>query len=70
MSEEGIGEYELKRNALVNVRNAVAHGENGRMIDPDKMNENIELVTNLINAILLKEIQFIQEEAYLQESNQ
>lgn len=35
------------------------------MIDTDKMNRNIELVTNLIDIMLLKEVQYIQDESYL-----
>ena len=65
MNEEGVEQYELELNSLVNIRNAIAHGENSRMIDIDKMNKNIELVTNLIDVMLLKEVQYIQDESYL-----
>ncbi len=65
MNEEGVEQYESELNSLVNIRNAIAHGENSRMIDTDKMNRNIELVTNLIDIMLLKEVQYIQDESYL-----
>lgn len=65
MDEEGLKEFEMDLNALVHVRNAIAHGEASRMISFDKMNENIALVTNLIDAVLIKEIKFAQEETYL-----
>ena len=65
MSEEGLKEFEGSLNTLVNVRNAIAHGENSRLIDDTKMNQNIELVTNLIDLILLKQVRFVQEGAYL-----
>lgn len=65
MDEMGVKEFESDLNALVHVRNAIAHGENSRIIDFDKMNESIELVTNLSDAVLLKHVQFVQEENYL-----
>ncbi|MBT9776656.1 hypothetical protein GPL15_09080 [Clostridium sp. MCC353] len=65
MNEEGLEQYESELNLLVNIRNAIAHGENSRMINFDKMNANIELVTNLIDIMLLKEVQYIQNESYL-----
>ena len=65
MNEEGVKQYESKLNTLVNVRNAIAHGENSMVIDVDKMMNNIQLVTNLIDAMLLKQAQYIQNEVYL-----
>lgn len=65
MDECDFREYEADLNELVNLRNAIAHGENSRMIDFEKMIDNIILVTELIDVMLLKEIYFIQEEAYL-----
>ncbi len=66
MSEDGIEMFEGELNSLVNVRNAIAHGENSRVIRDDaKMNQYIELVTNLIDLVLLKQVQFVQEGAYL-----
>ncbi len=67
MNEEGVKEFDSDLNALVNIRNSIAHGENSRLIDDDKLRDNIELVTNLIDIMLLKEVQFVQEEAYLLE---
>lgn len=65
MGEEGIMEFASDLNALVNIRNSIAHGENSKLIDDNKMRNNIELVTSLIDVMLLKEVQFVQEEAYL-----
>lgn len=65
MDETGVKEFESDLNALVHIRNAIAHRENSRIIDFDKMNESIEFVTNLIDAVLLKQVQFVHEENYL-----
>ena len=66
MSEDGIEMFEGELNSPVNVRNAIAHGENSRVIRDDaKMNQYIELVTNLIDLVLLKQVQFVKEGAYL-----
>ena len=68
MDEEGVSEYESDLDTLVTVRNFIAHGENSRVPDFDKMNENVEIVTALIDAILLKQVRFAQEEMYLRYS--
>ncbi|MFY7786956.1 MAG: MAE_28990/MAE_18760 family HEPN-like nuclease [Thermoflexibacteraceae bacterium] len=56
--------YTTGLNQLVNIRNHIAHGENGYKLDLDKLGNYMELVTNL-NLILFTEIKrFIEEENY------
>jgi hypothetical protein len=52
-------------NQLVNVRNSIAHGENGYKIDLDKLENYIKLVNNLIFT-LQEEIKiYVEQEKYL-----
>lgn len=58
-------QYEDSLNKLVNLRNAIAHGENSRMIDKDCMNENIALVIELMDTVLLQQIEYAEGEVYI-----
>lgn len=52
-------------NKLVGMRNAIAHGENSRMVDLDCMNDNILLVTELMDIVLLQQIDYAEREVYI-----
>lgn len=47
------------------MRNAIAHGENSRMVGADCMNENILLVTELMDIVMLQQIDYVEGEAYI-----
>lgn len=68
MKEEDIQQYKSDLNILVNIRNSIAHGENSVMVDFGKMVNNIQMITNLIDAMLLKQVHYIKTEAYLASS--
>ena len=57
--------YKDALNKLVALRNAVAHGENSRMVDVDCMNKNIALVTELMDILLIQQIKYIEDDIYI-----
>lgn len=57
--------YSSDLTAFVNVRNAIAHGENSIVIDREKMLKYIDLVVELIDKVMLEQISFIEERRYL-----
>lgn len=64
LNYEPLQEYSRKLNEFVNVRNAIAHGENSILIDKGKMNDYITLVVELIDAVVLELIIFVEEKRY------
>lgn len=65
MNEPLFVEYKDDLNKLVNMRNAIAHGENSRMVDLDCMNKNIMLVTELMDIVMLQQIDYAEREVYI-----
>lgn len=64
MDYSSLEEYSSELSTFVNVRNAIAHGQNNILIDKDKMNEYINLVVTLIDRVLLAQIYFLEEQMY------
>lgn len=64
MNYSSLEEHFSELSAFVNVRNAIAHGQNSILIDRDKMNGYIELVVTLIDKVLLEQIYFLEEQKY------
>ena len=62
-----IAPYSRDLNAFVNVRNAIAHGENSILIDEDKMKRYIDMVVHLMDEVLLEQIRFGEEKHYLKQ---
>lgn len=65
MEDEDVQQYKSELNTLVNIRNSIAHGENSIIIDFEKMVNGIQMITNLIDTMLLKQVHYIETEAYL-----
>ncbi len=65
MDETKFIQYQSDLNMLVGMRNAIAHGENSRIVSMDCMNKNILLITELMDIIVLEQIDYIDREAYI-----
>lgn len=59
--------YESNLNTLVNIRNAIAHGENSIVLDSKKMEEKMECVTKMIDLLLVKQVEYMENEKYLKD---
>lgn len=57
--------HEKTLNKLVNIRNAIAHGKNSVGVDKTMMEDNISLVTELMDKVLLEELEYATEQKYL-----
>lgn len=51
-------------NYLVSARNAIAHGENARIINREKVNELIEIATRAFDILLTEIDEYLQNEMY------
>lgn len=58
-------EFESKLNKLVNIRNAIAHGENSFEIKIDKISEYMELVTQMMDKLYIEIYNFLKNKKYL-----
>ena len=57
--------YESDLNTLVNIRNAIAHGENSIIPDIEKMEKSIKCITEMIDIFLVEQTEYIKNEDYL-----
>lgn len=65
MDKRLFAQHKEALDKLVNLRNAIAHGENSRVIDVEGMNENIALVVELMDGLLLQQINYVEKEMYI-----
>lgn len=64
--ENTIKQYENDIDKLVNIRNRIAHGENGIIIEYDNLNETINIMIDIFDRIILSINDYLKEEKYLQ----
>ena len=57
--------YESDLNTVVNIRNAIAHGENSIIPDIEKMEKSIKCITEMIDIFLVEQTEYIKNEDYL-----
>lgn len=58
-------QYNVDLTRMVNIRNAIAHGENSFMFEIDQIVKYMELVTNLMDTLLVEQFNFINEKKYM-----
>ncbi len=56
--------YRAKLNELVNIRNSIAHGENGYILSFEDIERNISFITESIDELLVEEVNFIVEKRF------
>lgn len=56
--------FKTKLNELVNIRNAIAHGENGYIITFEDAERYISFITELIDELLIEEVKFIEDKRF------
>jgi len=56
--------YKAKLNELVNLRNSIAHGENGYILSFENIERNISFITELMDELLVEEVRFIVEKRF------
>ncbi len=60
----GFLRFKSKLNELVNIRNSIAHGENGYNITFEDAENHIEFITELIDELLVEEVKFVGEKRF------